>query len=153
MPGPEGYRKAYRLMKQAEKFKRPVITFIDTPGAYPGIDAETNGQSQAISANLAVMSSLKVPVIAIVTGEASSGGALGIGVANRVYMLENAVYEILSPEGFGPRWHPPRGKERFCAAGRMLYLSAYPAMARQPTKSELYRRCHEMGDWMVEALA
>ncbi len=106
MPGPEGYRKALRLMKQAEKFHRPVITFIDTPGAYPGVEAEKYGQSQAIAANLAAMSTLTVPVITIVTGEGSSGGALGIGVANRVYMLENAVYAILSPEGFASiLWH------------------------------------------------
>jgi acetyl-CoA carboxylase carboxyl transferase subunit alpha len=100
MPEPEGYRKALRIMKQAEKFGRPIITFIDTPGAYPGLDAEAHGQSQAISMNLAEMSALKVPVIAIVTGEGSSGGALAIGVANTVYMLENAVYSVLSPEGF-----------------------------------------------------
>lgn len=100
MPGPEGYRKALRMMKQAEKFGRPVITFIDTPGAYPGMEAEMYGQSQAIARNLASMSSLRVPIISIVTGEGSSGGALAIGVANRVYMLENAVYSILSPEGF-----------------------------------------------------
>ncbi|SNU05286.1 acetyl-CoA carboxylase carboxyl transferase subunit alpha [Lachnospiraceae bacterium] len=100
MPEPEGYRKALRLMKQAEKFGRPIITFIDTPGAYPGLDAEAHGQSQAISRNLADMSALKVPVIAIVTGEGSSGGALAIGVANKVFMLENAIYSVLSPEGF-----------------------------------------------------
>ncbi|SHJ10463.1 carboxyltransferase subunit alpha [Pseudobutyrivibrio xylanivorans] len=100
MPGPEGYRKALRLMKQAEKFNRPIISFVDTPGAYPGLEAEAYGISQAISGNLAAMSSLKVPVITIVTGEGSSGGALGLAVANRVYMLENAVYSVLSPEGF-----------------------------------------------------
>lgn len=100
MPEPEGYRKALRMMKQAEKFGRPVITFIDTPGAYPGLEAEEHGQANAIARNLAEMSSLKVPVIAIVTGEGSSGGALAIGVANSVYMLENAVYSVLSPEGF-----------------------------------------------------
>ncbi len=100
MPGPEGYRKALRLMKQAEKYHRPVITFIDTPGAYPGMEAEENGISVAIAENLAKMSSLKVPIIAIVTGEGNSGGALAIGVADRVWMLENAVYSILSPEGF-----------------------------------------------------
>ena len=100
MPEPEGYRKALRLMKQAEKFGRPVITFIDTPGAYPGLEAEEHGQANAIAKNLAEMSSLKVPIIAIVTGEGSSGGALAIGVANSVYMLENAVYSVLSPEGF-----------------------------------------------------
>ena len=100
MPEPEGYRKALRMMKQAEKFGRPIITFIDTPGAYPGLEAEEHGQSQAIASNLAEMSVLKVPVIAIVTGEGSSGGALALGVANKVYMLENAIYSVLSPEGF-----------------------------------------------------
>ena len=100
MPEPEGYRKALRLMKQAEKFGRPIITFIDTPGAYPGLEAEEHGQSNAIARNLAEMSTLKVPVISIVTGEGSSGGALAIGVANKVFMLENAVYSVLSPEGF-----------------------------------------------------
>ncbi len=100
MPGPEGYRKALRIMKQAEKFGRPVITFIDTPGAYPGLEAEMFGQGTAIANNLAKMSDLKVPVIAVVTGEGSSGGALAIGVANTVLMLENSVYSILSPEGY-----------------------------------------------------
>lgn len=100
MPEPEGYRKALRMMKQAEKFGRPIITFIDTPGAYPGIEAEEHGQASAIAKNLAEMSVLKVPVIAVVTGEGSSGGALAIGVANSVFMLENAVYSVLSPEGF-----------------------------------------------------
>ena len=100
MPGPEGYRKALRLMKQAEKFGRPIITFIDTPGAYPGKDAEERGQGEAIARNLMEMSGLTVPVIAVVTGEGNSGGALALAVADRVLMLENAVYAILSPEGF-----------------------------------------------------
>ena len=100
MPSPEGYRKALRLMKQAEKFHRPIITFIDTPGAYPGKDAEERGQGEAIARNLMEMSGLTVPVLAIVTGEGSSGGALGLGVANHILMLENAVYSVLSPEGF-----------------------------------------------------
>lgn len=100
MTSPEGYRKALRLMKQAEKFKRPVITLIDTPGAYPGLEAESNGQSTAIAESIAAMSSLETPVIAIITGEGSSGGALALGVADKVWMLENAVYSILSPEGF-----------------------------------------------------
>ena len=100
MPGPEGYRKALRVMKQAEKFRRPIITFIDTPGAYPGKDAEERGQGEAIARNLMEMSGLTVPVLAIVTGEGSSGGALGLGVANHILMLENAVYSVLSPEGF-----------------------------------------------------
>jgi len=100
MPHPEGYRKSLRLMKQAEKFKRPIITFIDTPGAYPGLGAEERGQGEAIARNLLEMSSLTVPVIAIVIGEGGSGGALALGVANKVLMLENAIYSILSPEGY-----------------------------------------------------
>lgn len=100
MPEPEGYRKALRLMKQAEKFGRPIITFIDTPGAYPGMGAEERGQGEAIARNIMEMSSLKVPIICIVIGEGSSGGALAIGVGDKVVMLENAIYSILSPEGF-----------------------------------------------------
>ena len=100
MPHPEGYRKALRLMKQAEKFHRPIITLIDTPGAYPGIEAEERGQGEAIARNLYEMSDLSVPVIAVVIGEGGSGGALGIGVANEIYMLEHAIYSILSPEGY-----------------------------------------------------
>lgn len=100
MPEPEGYRKALRLMKQAEKFGRPIITFIDTPGAYPGMGAEERGQGEAIARNIMEMSNLKVPIICIVIGEGSSGGALAIGVGDKVVMLENAIYSILSPEGF-----------------------------------------------------
>ena len=100
MPEPEGYRKALRLMKQAEKFKRPIITFIDTPGAYPGMGAEERGQGEAIAKNMMEMARLKVPIICIVIGEGSSGGALAIGVGDKVMMMENAVYSILSPEGF-----------------------------------------------------
>lgn len=100
MTNPEGYRKALRLMKQAEKFKRPIITFIDTPGAYPGIGAEERGQGEAIARNMFEMAELKVPIIAIVIGEGSSGGALALCVADKILMLENAVYSVLSPEGF-----------------------------------------------------
>lgn len=100
MPGPEGYRKAIRLMKQAEKFGRPIFTFIDTPGAYPGIGAEERGQGSAIANSIMVMSGLKVPIICVITGEGCSGGALAIGVGNRILMMENAVYSVLSPEGF-----------------------------------------------------
>ena len=99
-PELEGYRKALRLMKQAEKFRRPIFTFIDTAGAYPGLEAEEHGQGEAIARNLFEMSRLTVPVIAVVTGEGNSGGALALAVADRVLMLENAVYAILSPEGF-----------------------------------------------------
>ena len=100
MPGPEGYRKAIRLMEQAEKFRRPVITFVDTPGAYPGLEAEAHGQGEAIASAIARMSTLNVPVVTVVIGEGGSGGALALAVANRVLILENAVYSILSPEGF-----------------------------------------------------
>lgn len=100
MTNPEGYRKALRLMKQAEKFKRPIITFIDTPGAYCGLGAEERGQGEAIARNLLEMANLKVPIICIIIGEGSSGGALALGVGNKIIMLENAVYSILSPEGF-----------------------------------------------------
>lgn len=99
MPHPEGYRKAIRVMKLAEKFKRPVFTFIDTPGAYPGIGAEERGQSQAIAESIMTMGSLRVPVVATVIGEGGSGGALALGVADRVLMLENAIYSVISPEG------------------------------------------------------
>lgn len=100
MPNPESYRKAIRFMKQAEKFNRPVITFIDTKGAYPGVGAEERGQGEAIAKSMFEMAKLKVPVISIVIGEGSSGGALAIGVSNKIYMLENAIYSILSPEGY-----------------------------------------------------
>jgi acetyl-CoA carboxylase carboxyl transferase subunit alpha len=99
MPRPEGYRKARRLMELAERFDRPIFTFVDTPGAYPGIGAEERGQAEAIAINLEVMSRLKVPIISAVIGEGGSGGALAIGVGNRVLMLQNSVYSVISPEG------------------------------------------------------
>ena len=99
MPHPEGYRKALRLMKQAEKFNRPIICMIDTKGAYPGKAAEERGQSEAIARNLVEMAGLKVPVISVVIGEGGSGGALAIGVANHIHMLENSTYSVISPEG------------------------------------------------------
>ena len=100
MSNPSGYRKALRLMKQAEKFNRPIINFVDTPGAYPGMEAEQYGIGEAIARNLMEMATLTVPIITIITGEGGSGGALALAVANRVVMLENSVYSILSPEGF-----------------------------------------------------
>ena len=113
MPNPESYRKGIRFMKQAEKFDRPIITFIDTKGAYPGIGAEERGQGEAIASSMLEMAKLKVPVIAVVIGEGSSGGALALGVANKVLMLENAIYSILSPEGYASiLWKDPsRTKE------------------------------------------
>ncbi|MCF6325446.1 MAG: acetyl-CoA carboxylase carboxyl transferase subunit alpha [Gammaproteobacteria bacterium] len=99
MPRPEGYRKAQRLMEMAERFKMPILTFIDTPGAYPGVDAEERGQSEAIARNLRVMSTLKTPIICTVIGEGGSGGALAIGVGDRVSMLQYSTYSVISPEG------------------------------------------------------
>ena len=99
MPSPDGYRKALRLMKQAEKFNRPVICFVDTPGAFCGLEAEERGQGEAIARNLFEMSSLRTPILSIVIGEGGSGGALALAVADEVWMMENAVYSILSPEG------------------------------------------------------
>ena len=100
MPMPEGYRKALRLMKQAEKFNRPIISFVNTPGAFCGVEAEERGQGEAIARNLLEMSALKVPVLCILIGEGGSGGALATAVGNEVWMMENATYSILSPEGF-----------------------------------------------------
>ena len=115
MPGPEGYRKALRIMRQAEKFGRPVITFLDTPGAFPGIVAEERGQGEAIASNLAEMSALRVPVITVITGEGNSGGALALGVADRMLMLENAYYAVLSPEGFASiLWKDPSRRGEAC---------------------------------------
>lgn len=99
MPNPDGYRKALRLYKMAEKFNMPILCLIDTPGAYPGMEAEERGQGEAIAKNLMEMSDLKVPIIAVVIGEGGSGGALGLGVADKVYMLENSIYSVISPEG------------------------------------------------------
>lgn len=99
MAHPEGYRKAHRLMNLAEKLHRPILTFIDTPGAYPGIEAEERGQAEAIAANLERMSQLQVPILVVIIGEGGSGGALGIGVGDRILMLENAIYSVISPEG------------------------------------------------------
>lgn len=123
MPRPEGYRKALRIMEQAEKFSRPIITFIDTPGAYPGKESEEHGQGEAIARNLAAMSSFKVPIISVVTGEGNSGGAIAIGVANRIIMLENSVYSILSPEGFASiLWKDAERHEEACA---LMKLTAH----------------------------
>ena len=122
MPCPEGYRKALRIMKEAEKFRRPIITFIDTPGAYPGMEAEEHGQGEAIARNLAEMSAFAVPVISIVTGEGNSGGALALSMANRLYMLQYAVYSILSPEGFASiLWKDASRHEEAC---ELMHMTA-----------------------------
>lgn len=126
MPEPEGYRKALRMMEQADKFGRPIITFIDTPGAYPGKEAEEHGQGEAIARNLMVMSGLHVPVIAVVTGEGSSGGALALGVANRVLMLENAIYSVLSPEGFASiLWKDSSRRAEACEVMKLTAQDLY----------------------------
>ena len=120
MPNPEGYRKALRLMRQAEKFRRPIITFIDTSGAYPGLEAEAHGQGEAIARNLFEMSRLTVPIVAVITGEGNSGGALALAVADRVLMQENAVYAILSPEGFASiLWKDSSRHEEACELMKM----------------------------------
>lgn len=116
MPKPEGYRKAIRVMQLAAKYGRPIITLIDTPGAYPGIDAEERGQAEAIAYNLREMSRLRSPVISVVIGEGGSGGALGIGVANRVYMLENAYYSVITPESCAAIIYRDSGKAPEAAA-------------------------------------
>ncbi len=122
MPKPEGYRKAMRLMRMADKFHRPIVTFLDTMGAYPGIDAEERGQAEAIANNLREMSRLGVPVITIVIGEGGSGGALGLGIANRVYMLENAYYSVISPESCAAIIYRDSG--RAAEAAKALRLTA-----------------------------
>ncbi len=117
---PEGYRKALRCMKMAEKFRRPVFTFIDTPGAYPGLGAEERGQAEAIARNLREMARLEVPIITTITGEGGSGGALAIAVADRVFMLENSVYSVISPEGCASiMWHDASKKELAAQALRI----------------------------------
>jgi acetyl-CoA carboxylase carboxyl transferase subunit alpha len=122
MPKPEGYRKAMRVMELAAKFQRPVLTFLDTPGAYPGIDAEERGQAEAIATNLREMSRLSTPVIVICIGEGGSGGALALGVGNRVFMLENAVYSVISPESCAAIiW---RDSSKAALAARALRLTA-----------------------------
>lgn len=120
MPKPEGYRKALRVMKLAEKFGRPVITFIDTPGAYPGIDAEERGQAEAIAFNLREMAGMHVPIVAVVLGEGGSGGALAIGIADSVLMMENSIYSVISPEGCAAILWKDAGKADAAAEGLRL---------------------------------
>lgn len=127
MPNPEGYRKALRVMKMAEKFKKPVVTFIDTPGAYPGLGAEERGQSEAIARNLLEMAKLRTPIVAAIIGEGGSGGALGIGVANKVLMMENSVYSVISPEGCAAiLWN---NREMIQQASEVLRLTAQDLLA------------------------
>ncbi len=123
MPNPAGYRKAQRLMKQAQKFNRPIITFVDTPGAYPGMEAEEHGQGEAIAECLSLLSSLTVPVISVVTGEGGSGGALALAAANKIIMLENSIFSVLSPEGFASiLW---KDSSKWQEAAEIMKLTAY----------------------------
>ena len=139
MPHPEGYRKALRLMKMAEKFGRPVVTLIDTPGAYPGIGAEERGQGEAIARNLREMAGLRVPTVAVVIGEGGSGGALAVGVADRVIMLENSVYSVISPEGCAAiLWKSGSERDKAAAAMKMtaqdlLQLGVVDDIIPEPT--------------------
>jgi acetyl-CoA carboxylase carboxyl transferase subunit alpha len=129
MPNPEGYRKALRLMKMAEKFNKPVVTFIDTPGAYPGLEAEERGQGEAIARNLYEMSILRVPIICIIIGEGASGGALGIGIGDKVLMLENTWYSVISPESCSSiLWRNWDNKEK---AAEALKLTATDMLAQK----------------------
>jgi acetyl-CoA carboxylase, carboxyl transferase, alpha subunit len=138
MPRPEGYRKAQRLMQLAERFNIPVLTFIDTPGAYPGIDAEERGQSEAIARSLAVMASLKTPIVTSVIGEGGSGGALAIGVCDRLLMLEFSTYSVISPEGCASiLWkdaaHAPEAAEAMgITADRLFSLGLVDQLVREP---------------------
>jgi len=138
MPHPEGYRKALRLMHMAQKFAKPVITFIDTPGAYPGLGAEERGQAEAIARNLREMAALRVPILSIVTGEGGSGGALAIGMGNRVLMLEYAIYSVISPEGcaailWGDAGKAPEAAESMrITAPDLLRLGVIDAIVPEP---------------------
>ncbi len=138
MPKPEGYRKALRAMKLAEKFNRPIITFLDTPGAFPGIDAEERGQAEAIARNLREMARLSVPLIAVCIGEGGSGGALALGVGNRVFMLENAVYSVITPESCASIIYRDAGKAEQAAAALklaapdMLHLGLIDGIVPEP---------------------
>jgi acetyl-CoA carboxylase carboxyl transferase subunit alpha len=162
MPKPEGYRKALRVMQLAEKFDRPIFTLIDTPGAYPGIDAEERGQAEAIAFNLREMAKLRVPVICTVTGEGGSGGALAIGVGDRVQMLENAVYSVISPEGCAAILWKDSGEAARAAealkitATELLALGVIDHVVPEPAEGahvDVDRAAELLGDSLAEALA
>ncbi|MEW6544222.1 MAG: acetyl-CoA carboxylase carboxyltransferase subunit alpha [Nitrospirota bacterium] len=158
MPNPEGYRKALRLMRLAEKFGRPILTFIDTPGAYPGIGAEERGQAEAIARNLLVMSRLTVPIVSVVTGEGGSGGALALGVADRVLMLEHSVYSVISPEGCAAiLWDDPAKAPDAAAALKMtapdlLRLGVVDEVLPEPVGGA-HRDPQTMADRVAKALS
>ncbi|MBX2945372.1 MAG: acetyl-CoA carboxylase carboxyltransferase subunit alpha [Cyclobacteriaceae bacterium] len=153
MANPEGYRKALRLMRMAEKFNKPIITFIDTPGAFPGLEAEERGQGEAIARNLKEMFTLKVPVICIIIGEGASGGALGIGIGDRVYMLENTWYSVISPESCSSiLWRSWDYKEQAAevlklTAKDMLQLKMIDGIIKEPLGG-----AHTDVKWMAEEI-
>lgn len=157
MPHPEGYRKALRLMKLAEKFKKPIITMIDTPGAYPGIGAEERGQAEAIAVNLLEMSKLQVPIIVVVIGEGGSGGALALGVGNRVLMLENSIYSVISPEGcaailWEDQTKAPEAAERLClTAKHLMALGVIDEIVKEPLGGA-HKNYDEMASILRETL-
>ncbi|MCL6416368.1 acetyl-CoA carboxylase carboxyl transferase subunit alpha [Aestuariirhabdus sp. Z084] len=157
MPRPEGYRKACRLMEMAERFNMPILTFIDTPGAYPGIDAEERGQSEAIAFNLAVMSRLKVPVISTVVGEGGSGGALAIGVCDHLMMLQYSTYSVISPEGCASiLWRsaekaPDAAEAMGITAGRLHELGLVDQVISEPLGGA-HRSREQMANDLKQAL-
>jgi acetyl-CoA carboxylase carboxyl transferase subunit alpha len=158
MPNPEGYRKAFRLMKMAEQFARPLITFIDTPGAYPGLGAEERGQAEAIAGNLQTMSMLRVPIRVVVIGEGGSGGALALGIGDRILMLENATYSVISPEGCAAiLWKSETEKERAAealkgTAADLLDLQVIDEIVPEPPGGA-HRDAGAMARTLGEALA
>lgn len=154
MPHPEGYRKALRLVKQAEKFGRPVISFIDTPGAYPGLGSEERGIGEAIAFNLREMSRVKVPLISAVIGEGMSGGALGIGLTDRILMLEHAIYSVISPEGCAAiLWRSAEHKEKAANALKLTAKDLHEIGICDEIVSEPAGGAHEDWDAAAEALA
>jgi acetyl-CoA carboxylase carboxyl transferase subunit alpha len=162
MPKPEGYRKALRLMKLAEKFQRPILCLIDTPGAYPGVDAEERGQAEAIARNLLEMAKLEVPVVAVVIGEGGSGGALALGVADRVLMMENAIYSVISPEGCASiLWKDASQAPKAAAALKLtaphlLELGIIDGIVKEPlggAHSDFDAAAHALKEAIVEAFS
>ncbi|MGF6375767.1 acetyl-CoA carboxylase carboxyl transferase subunit alpha [Clostridiales Family XIII bacterium PM5-7] len=153
MPNPEGYRKAERLMLQAEKFHRPVITFVDTPGAYPGLEAEQRGQGEAIARSIATMSRLSVPTISVFIGEGGSGGALAIGVADKTIMLENSIFSILSPEGFASiLWKDASRWEEACEVMKLTATDLQKLGICDVVIAETKEGAHEAREYIFDAV-
>ena len=157
MPHPEGYRKALRLMQLAGKFGRPIVTLVDTPGAFPGVEAEERGQSEAIARNLREMVRIPVPIVVCIIGEGGSGGALALAVGDRILMLENSIYSVISPEGcaailWGDRAQAPRAAEALRLTARdLLQLGIVDRVMEEP-KGGAHRDLATMGQWLRDAL-